>query len=184
LPILYNSILFISPPNISRLIDAYLDIVRQSRISHSLVLAGRFAWKSGDVRQKIARCQDRRILCPGYIAQSDLPAVYTLADLFVFPSLYEGFGLPPLEAMACGTPAIVSNAGALPEITAGHALTVDPLSVESIGRAICDMLHEPALRNRLIASGWKHAGRFQWKTAWQETSGLYDSLYRNYQTSC
>jgi glycosyltransferase involved in cell wall biosynthesis len=170
--------------NISRLIDAYLDTVRQSRIPHSLVLAGRFAWKSGDVRQKTARCQDRRTHCPGYIAQIALPAVYTLADLFVFPSLYEGFGLPPLEAMACGVPVIVSNAGALPEITAGHALTVDPLSVESVGRAIYDMLHEPSLRNRFIASGRKHAGTFQWETAWRKTAGLYESLYRNSSKSC
>jgi glycosyltransferase involved in cell wall biosynthesis len=170
--------------NISRLIDAFGDVVRQSRIPHSLVLAGRLAWKSGDVRQKIARSQDQRILCLGYIAQSDLPAVYTLADLFVFPSLYEGFGLPPLEAMACGAPVIVSGAGALPEITSGHALTVNPHSVDSISRAIYGLLHDPSLRNRFVESGRIHAGRFRWETAWQKTSGLYDSLYRNDQTPC
>jgi glycosyltransferase involved in cell wall biosynthesis len=113
-----------------------------------------------------------------------LPALYKLADLFVFPSLYEGFGLPPLEAMACGTPVIVSGAGALPEITAGHALTVDPLSVESIGQAICGMLHNSSLRNQFIESGRIHASKFRWETAWRETVGLYDSLYRKNQTVC
>jgi glycosyltransferase involved in cell wall biosynthesis len=170
--------------NISRLIDAYLDAVRHSRIPHSLVLAGRFAWKSRDLRHKIAQCEDRRILCPGYVDSSDLPAVYTLADLFVFPSLYEGFGLPPLEAMACGTPVIVSDAGALPEITAGHALQVDPMSVDSISRAIYDMLHRTSLRKRFIESGRIHAGMFQWETAWRKTAGLYDSLYWKYQVLC
>ncbi|MDR2763922.1 MAG: glycosyltransferase family 4 protein [Tannerella sp.] len=170
--------------NISRLIDACLDVFRQSRIPHSLVVAGRFTWKSQNVQKKIARCKDRRILCTGYIDSSDLPAVYTLADLFVFPSLYEGFGLPPLEAMACGTPVIVSGAGALPEITAGHALTVDPLSVESVGEAIYRMLHEPSLRSRFIESGRQHACGFQWETAWRKTAGLYDSVYRKYEKSC
>ena len=166
--------------NIGRLIDAYLEVVRQSRIPHSLVLAGQFAWKYGDVQQKVAGHGDR-IVCPGYIAPSDLPAVYRLAGLFVFPSLYEGFGLPPLEAMACGTPTVVYGAGALPEITAGHAMTVDPLSVESIGRAIHVMLHEPSLRKRLTESGREHVRRFRWETAWRETAELYCSLYREYQ---
>jgi glycosyltransferase involved in cell wall biosynthesis len=162
--------------NIPRLTDAYLDVVRQSRIPHSLVIAGRYAWKYRDVQQKIVGCKDRQIHCPGYVAPSDLPAVYALADLFVFPSLYEGFGLPPLEAMACGTPAIVSDSGALPEITGGHALQVDPRSTESIGRAIYDMLHDPSLQNRFIEPGRRHVRRFQWETAWRKTSNLYLNL--------
>jgi glycosyltransferase involved in cell wall biosynthesis len=167
--------------NIARLINAYLDVVRQAGIPHSLVIAGKFAWKYGDVRQKLSEQKDGQIVCPGYIAQSDLPAVYALADLFVFPSLYEGFGLPPLEAMACGTPVIVSSAGALPEISAGHALPVDPLSTDSIGKAMYRMLHEPSLRNRFIETGRLHAHTFRWKKAWQATSGLYYSLYQEFR---
>ena len=161
--------------NIARLIEAFRNLVKHSEIPHSLVIAGQFAWKCKDIIQ-VKKQNDKRIIFPGYIHQSDLPAVYSLADLFVFPSLYEGFGIPPLEAMACGVPAIVSNAGALPEITAGNAFMIDPLSVASIETAMYKLLHENDLRNNFIEKGRIHIEKFNWKTTWEKTAKLYHSL--------
>ena len=111
----------------------------------------------------MAKHKYNRILFPGYIEQSDLPALYTLADLFVFPSLYEGFGIPPLESMACGTPVIVSNKGALPETTGGCAVMVDPLSVNSITSAMMELLQNQILRKQLIRKGKQHVRQFNWE---------------------
>jgi glycosyltransferase involved in cell wall biosynthesis len=166
--------------NVARLIEAFRNLVKHSNTPHSLVIAGQFAWKYGNV-MNVKKQKDQRIIFPGYICQSDLPSVYTLADLFVFPSLYEGFGIPPLEAMACGTPAIVSNAGALPETTGGNALMVDPFSVSSIENAMYQLLHENNLRANLVEKGREHVQQFKWKTAWEKTFRLYQSLiYENH----
>lgn len=161
--------------NVVRLIEAFKNLTRQSNIPHSLVIAGQFAWKCGDIL-KVKKHNEERIIFPGYIHQFDLPAIYRLADLFVFPSLYEGFGLPPLEAMTCGTPVIVSNRGALPETTDGNALMVDPLSVSSIETAIYKLLHENDLRTHLIEKGRMHVQKFSWKTTWEKTAELYHTL--------
>jgi glycosyltransferase involved in cell wall biosynthesis len=166
--------------NIARLIEAFRNLVQQSSIPHSLVIAGQFAWKYGDIMQ-VKKQNDKRIIFPGYIQQSDLAAVYTLADLFVFPSLYEGFGLPPLEAMACGLPVIASNVGALPETTGGNAFTVNPLSVAAIETAMYKLLHDNNLRTHLVERGRIHVQKFKWKTSWEKTVKLYHSLiYENH----
>lgn len=162
--------------NISRLIEAFESLIHRSDIPHSFVIAGRFAWKYKDILQKITRYQTKRISFPGYIEQADLPALYTLADLFVFPSLYEGFGIPPLESMACGTPVVVSNKGALPETTGGCAFMVDPLSVDSITSGMYKMLQDQTLRNQLIEKGKRHVQQFKWDRTWSETAKLYKSL--------
>ena len=86
---------------------------------------------------------------PGFIDDDDLPAVYQGAELVVFPSLYEGFGLPLLEAMACGVPVVASNTSALPEVAGGAAMLVDPLDVDALARAVAGVLDDAALRGRL-----------------------------------
>jgi glycosyltransferase involved in cell wall biosynthesis len=166
--------------NVVRLIEAFRNLVQQSCIPHSLVIAGQFAWKYGDIIQ-VKKQNNKRIIFPGYIHQSDLPAVYTLAELFVFPSLYEGFGIPPLEAMACSIPVIASNAGALPETTGDSAFIVDPLSVASIETAMYKLLHDNNLRTNLVERGRIHVQKFKWKTSWEKTVKLYHSLiYENH----
>jgi len=165
--------------NIARLIEAFKNLSKHSDMPHSLVIAGQFAWKYDDI-MKIKRQNDERIIFPGYIEQSDLPALYTLADLFVFPSLYEGFGIPPLESMACGTPVIVSDKGALPETTGGCASIVDPFSVDSITAAMLELLQNQTLRNQFIEKGKQHVQQFKWNRTWAETAKLYHSLiYKN-----
>jgi len=158
------------------LIDAFENLIHKHDIPHSLVIAGRFAWKYKQVIQKITSIQSGRILFPGYIEQADLPALYTLADLFVFPSLYEGFGIPPLEAMACGTPVIVSDRGALPETTGGCAFMVDPLSISSVSTAMYELIQNQSVRKLFMQKGKNHVRRFSWKDTWIKTSELYKSL--------
>jgi glycosyltransferase involved in cell wall biosynthesis len=161
--------------NILRLIESFENLIRKQDVPHSLVIAGRFAWKYGDII-RVKKQNDERIIFPGYIHQSDLPALYTLADLFVFPSLYEGFGIPPLESMACGTPVIASDKGALPETTGDCAFLVDPLSVDSITSAMLELLQNQTLRYRLIKKGKQHVQQFQWSRTWSETVELYKSV--------
>jgi glycosyltransferase involved in cell wall biosynthesis len=102
----------------------------------------------------------------GKVDDDDLPTLLTAARVFAYPSLYEGFGLPPLEAMACGTPCVVANVAALPEVTGPAALQVDPLDVSAIARALDKLLTDDALHAQLRAKGLRHAVGFTWdKTA-------------------
>lgn len=162
--------------NLVRLIKAYELLRLKSDRKCHLVIAGRFAWKYEDVLQKMRQQTIEGVCFPGYIDTADLPALYQLAHLFVFPSLYEGFGIPPLEAMACGVPAVVSTAGALPEITGGCAYPFDPQSVESIAKALDEVLHNDGLKDSLRKKGRIHAAQFTWEKAWSGTAAVYRSI--------
>jgi len=159
--------------NLPRLIEAYAKIGE----APPLVLAGR-----EDPRYPEARRQAEvlglggRVAFPGDIAGADLPALYSGASLFVFPSLYEGFGLPPLEAMACGTPVVCSNRASLPEIVGDAALTVDPDDVEAIASAMRRVLDDADLRESLRQRGWARAAQFSWEHTAQETLRIYRML--------
>ena len=108
---------------------------------------------------------------PGFIADEDLPALYTLADLLAFPSLYEGFGLPPLEAMACGTPVVSSNNSSLPEAVGAAALLVNAEDVEALADAMARVLCDANLRVRLADLGRAQAARFTWAEGRAEAAG-------------
>jgi glycosyltransferase involved in cell wall biosynthesis len=116
------------------------------------------------------------VLPIGHVSDSALPAVYAAADLFVFPSLYEGFGLPVLEALACGTPVVCSNTAALPEVAGDAALTVDPLDVEALADAMERLLGDSALRGVLRARGLQRAREYTWSRTAQETLLVYKNL--------
>ena len=113
---------------------------------------------------------------PGFIDDDDLPAVYSGAALFVFPSLYEGFGLPVLEAMACGVPVVASDAASLPEVAGDAALLVAPRDVDGLAAAIAQGLRDDGLRKRLRAAGLARARQFSWKTTARQTLDAYASL--------
>jgi glycosyltransferase involved in cell wall biosynthesis len=113
------------------------------------------------------------VMFPGYIPDDDLPTVYSAATVFVFPSLYEGFGLPPLEAMACGTPCVVSNSSALPEVTGTAALLFNPTSLEGFEDCLVKVLTEPDLSESLRKAGLRQAALFPWKRAAEETLQVY-----------
>jgi glycosyltransferase involved in cell wall biosynthesis len=119
---------------------------------------------------------ERRVRFIGYVPDADLPALYSGATLFCYPSLYEGFGLPPLEAMACGAPTITSNTSSLPEVVGDAALTVDPTSVESIAVALRRFLQDPELRETYRQKGRQRAATFSWQRTAQLTRGVYDQV--------
>jgi glycosyltransferase involved in cell wall biosynthesis len=117
-----------------------------------------------------------RVRFTGYVPDADLPALYSGAQCFCYPSLYEGFGLPPLEAMACGTPAITSNVSSLPEVVGDAALTVDPTAVPDLAAALRRLLTDPAARQRYRACGLQQAACFSWDRTARATRAVYDAV--------
>jgi len=128
-----------------------------------LVLAGGKGWLYEGIFETVARLGlEDAVHFPGYVDDVDLPALYTLADLFVYPSMYEGFGLPPLEAMACGTPVVASAASSLPEVVGEAGLLVPPTDTEALAGAIERALTDSELRAELREKGFAQARRFDW----------------------
>lgn len=145
---------------------------------HSLVIVGGKGWLDEGLPMEIERCglQDR-VKLTGFIDDADLPAIYSAADLLAFPSLYEGFGLPLLEAMACGTPVVSSNTSSLPEVAAnGAAVLLPPDDEEAWSQAILDILADEKVRTRLIAAGHRQSERFNWRESARQLISLYKNL--------
>jgi glycosyltransferase involved in cell wall biosynthesis len=116
------------------------------------------------------------VLFVDHPSQGDLARFYSAADVFVFPSLYEGFGMPPLEAMACGAPVAASNAASLPEVVGDAALLFDPLDVEAIAATILRVLGDEALAGDLRARGLARAAQFTWERAARDTAAVYERV--------
>jgi glycosyltransferase involved in cell wall biosynthesis len=153
--------------NLTRLIEAYWKLETGS---WKLVIAGKKGWLYGEIFRRVEELGlERRVVFTGYVTQEDLPVLLSGARLFVFPSLYEGFGLPVLEAMACGTPVVCSNAASLPEVAGDAALLVDPLDVEELAAALERVLSDEELRAGLIERGFEQAKRFSWERCARET---------------
>ena len=144
-----------------------------------LVLVGKQAWLYDETIRAIesAGIEDSVILT-GYVPAADLPALYTGATCFVYPSYFEGFGLPPLEAMRCGTPVITGNTTSLPEVVGDAALTVDPFSVEALESGIKKLLINPDLRATLRVKGLAQAEKFNWQDTARETLAVYQRAYQ------
>jgi glycosyltransferase involved in cell wall biosynthesis len=153
--------------NYARLIEAFGRMANSQRsIDLLLVIAGGRGWMFDEVFQTVERLGLReRVLFPDFVADDDLPALYAGARLFVYPSLYEGFGLPIAEAMACGVPVVSSNASSLPEVGGDAVLYFDPRDVGAMTRAIQRALTESALRADLTARGLAQAKKFSWDRA-------------------
>jgi len=157
--------------NIARLIDAFESL----DLPHHLVIVGARGWLYEGVLEKLSA---PRVVAPGYVSDEQLAALYNLAELFVCPSLYEGFGLPALEAMSCGTPVAVSNVSSLPEVTGSAALTFDPEDTTAIAGAVRRLAAEPAMRAELSAAGLEQAKRFSWRSSALQLKGIYEELGR------
>ncbi|MBC7224691.1 MAG: glycosyltransferase family 4 protein, partial [Anaerolineae bacterium] len=119
-----------------------------------------------------------RVRWLGTVPGQDLPALYNLADCFVFPSLYEGFGLPVLEAMACGTPVVCSHLASLPEVAGDAALLVDPRDPAALAQAVLQVLEDAALRQGLREAGLRRAGAFTWACTAAATANVYREVWR------
>ncbi|PDW03200.1 glycosyltransferase family 4 protein [Candidatus Viridilinea mediisalina] len=164
--------------NLERLVCAWGQVVAAG--AHSgmpLVLAGHATGGAERVRQRVSTQQlDAYVRFLPNVADSDLPALYSGATIFAFPSYYEGFGLPPLEAMACGTPVLCANATSLPEVVGDAALTVDPFSTHALAEGLIKLLNNPQLRRDLSARGLQRASTFSWRRTAMATMAAYEAL--------
>jgi glycosyltransferase involved in cell wall biosynthesis len=160
--------------NLQGLIEAYGRLPAAVQASHPLVLAGMSGWKQSYFRGELEKLRDRGLLHElGYVAEADVPALMRAATAFCFPSLYEGFGLPPLEAAACGTPVLSSNAASLPEVLGDAAVYVDPSSPDDIAAGLLRILEDDSLRSRLRAAGPARAAQFPWSNCAKQTLNAY-----------
>jgi len=169
-------LLFVGAPeprkNVGRLLDA-LDLLRQRGVDvPPLVIVGPSGWRSEAIRARAMSSTSVRLL--GFLPREDLVALMAGATALVLPSLYEGFGLPVLEAMACGTPVVTSRTGALAEVAGDAALLVDPRSVEDIGAGLARVLSDSQLRADLSRRGLSRAAQFSWERTARETVRVYE----------
>lgn len=176
---LYVSRLEHPAKNHTRLIDAFNRFKQQWPSPWQLVLCGS-DWHGAEVIHEQARrspyAADIRL--PGFVADADLPAWYRAATVTVYPSLFEGFGLPPLEAMACGCPVLASATGAVGEVCAGVAAPLNPTDVDDLTRQLVRVAFDESLRNRLKAAGLAHARNFDWRNTAAATLQVYENAAR------
>ena len=162
--------------NIARLIEAVSQIKQKGCPAVQLVLVGKARRGMEVLQQAIHRhgLSDAVVLT-GYVCDEELAALYRLARVFVYPSLYEGFGIPPLEAMMSGTPVVASNASSIPEVVGDAGILVDPYHVESIVDGINRVLSDPGLAQNLVVRGYRQAQRFSWETTARQTLKAFES---------
>ena len=162
--------------NLPRLLEAYA-LLLQALPGWKLVLVGARKWKASPIFAAVERLRlEPHVVFTGFVAEEDLPALYTGASLFAFPSLYEGFGLPVLEAMACGTPVVTSHSSALPEVAGDAALLVDPADATAMATAMQLILAEPGLASEMRARGLQQASLFSWERTARETLAVYEHV--------
>jgi glycosyltransferase involved in cell wall biosynthesis len=139
-----------------------------------LVLAGKCAWLYDETIRTIKEMEiSKSVVLTGYVPQADLPALYSGALCFIYPSYFEGFGLPPLEAMQCGVPVIVGNQTSLPEVVGDAAVLVDPFDVDDIASALEELIRDSGLRSQLRAKGLEQAKLFDWRETARRTLAVY-----------
>lgn len=174
--ILYTSRIEHPGKNHVRLIHAFEGLKAQYSLPHQLVLAGGNRERAGEVHE-VARQSAFAgdIVFPGFVSADDLPDLYRGADLFVFPSLYEGFGLPILEAMSCGVPVICSDLSSMPEVAGEAALLVNPYRVEAISEAMSRVLCQPGTREVCVQRGLERASQFNWHRTADSTLRILDA---------
>jgi glycosyltransferase involved in cell wall biosynthesis len=163
--------------NLSRLLEAFAQLKRNDRIAHKLVIVGRKGWLYDGIFETLRKNSlDEQVLLTGYVPSADLPAFYNAATLMIYPSLYEGFGLPVVEAMACGTPVITSLGSSLEEIASGAAVLIDPYSVSSIATAIEKVANSGDVQRDLRQAGLARAARFSFRKMAEQTRSVYHRL--------
>ncbi len=166
--------------NLPRLINAYATLCQERRVENlpKLVIAGKRGWL---YRETLAAASNStvkdQIIFTGYVPNEDLSVLYSAAKCFIYPSFFEGFGLPPLEAMRCGTPTITGNRTCLPEVVGDGALLVDPFDEQSILKGIVTVLVDEKLRGQLRERGINRAKSFDWKNTAHQTLKVYEKVY-------
>jgi glycosyltransferase involved in cell wall biosynthesis len=165
--------------NLSFLLRCFANLLAQDpTLDLNLVLVGVSGWKNNDIFQTVQNNPTLKshVIFTGYIPDQDLSAIYSGALAFVYPSLYEGFGLPPLEAMQCGTPVITSNTSSLPEVVGDAGIMINPTDSDQLCQAILDLINNADLRNQLSQKGRDRAQQFSWSKCAQETVEIYKTI--------
>lgn len=165
--------------NLARLLEAYAGLKKLNGRVPQLVLVGKYGWQFDELLGKAASLgivEDMRFT--GFVPDDELPALYSAARFFVYPSYFEGFGLPPLEAMKCGTPVITGNATSLPEVVGDAGIMVDPFDTEAMMSALRSMNERDDLRSELSRKGIERAQMFSWEDAAQKTLDVFERVTR------
>ncbi len=163
--------------NVGRLLKAYAALPPPLRATYQLIIVGPYGWKVPELQQLVATLQlENDVIWTGYIADNELSVLLSAATIFVYPSLYEGFGIPILEAMQCDVPIITSNISSLPEVAGNAALLVDPTNVEELAAAMKHLLLDENARAQLVERGRVQRTRFSYRRMAEEVLALYQTL--------
>jgi glycosyltransferase involved in cell wall biosynthesis len=163
--------------NLALSLIAFKALIEITGAGYQFVIAGGAGWKNEAFYSLLKRLDiNEHLVFTGYVAEKDLPALYQGADVFVYPSVYEGFGLPVLEAMASGVPVITSNTSSLPEVAGNAALLVNPLEAVEIFEAMETLLTRPELREELKTKGFKQSRKFSWEMTARKTFEIYQKV--------
>jgi glycosyltransferase involved in cell wall biosynthesis len=164
--------------NLARMMRAFDQAKGAENISHQLVIAGEQGWKFSreQALREIEHKDEIRFI--GFVPDEDMAALYSLADLFVFPTLYEGFGIPVIEAQTCGTPVLTSNCTALPEVGGEGAIYVDPYDTADICRGILEVIQNAELARKLTEKGYQNAKRFSWRISAERLNEVVEEIVR------
>lgn len=164
--------------NIAGILNALADIKQQGKLMRKLVLVGKSGRASSDINQIVSALGlEKDVLFTGYVPDEHLPDLYAMAKMFVFPSFWEGFGIPVLEAMSCGCPVICSNVSSLPEVVGEAALMVEPSDTNALVKAILSLENNPELENKLRKAGPERAVQFSYQFMAQQTLEVYHKVY-------
>jgi alpha-1,3-rhamnosyl/mannosyltransferase len=156
-------------------VNAFSRLPALLRKNFPLVLVGMKGLQANSLTKQILKMvQNHEVIIPGYVAQDDLPKIYSGGRLFVYPSIYEGFGLPPLEAMACGIPVLTSNSSSLPEVTGDAGILIDPQDVEGWSKWINALLEDNNMGEKYRQLGIQRAQLFSWERCAQQTLSAYE----------
>jgi len=161
--------------NITTLVLAFNLLKKKELIEHKLIICGNRGWYYDDIYNKVRELKlEKEVVFTGYIPNEDLPFLYNMADVFVLPSLYEGFGLPVLEAMACGCPVVSSNTSSIPEVVGDAGILVDPYNIDEIANGILKIIKDEELRNDLIKRGVEQSKMFSWENTAKQILDIFE----------
>ena len=162
-------------------LKAFSDYLKKTGDDMYLVMLD---YEQNELEKLLAEIGDKelinRIVLTGYVINTDLPAIYNLCKVFLYPSLRESFGIPMLEAMRCGAPVITSNTSSMPEVSGGAAHIIDPFKPEEITEGIIKILSDDDYRNDLIEKGFRQSAKFSWKNMAKKVLKLYETVYKNH----
>jgi glycosyltransferase involved in cell wall biosynthesis len=164
--------------NLKKLIVAYKKLPQELKNKYKLYIVGANGWNNSDIYQEAKQeVKASRIVFKNFVSDKNLVKLYNQAKIFIYPSVYEGFGLPILEAMNCGTPVITSKISSLPEVAGNAALYINPRDEEDITKNITKLLKNSKLQKKLIKAGFKQAKKFSWEKTARETLKVYQEVY-------